>query len=115
MAYSLDLRERIVAYMEAGHSEAEAAERYGVHRTTAGRYRKRKQAGKELRADKPPGRNRLIDGRKEKQLEAQVKAHDDDTLEQHCERWQKKHEVEVSLATMHRSVERLKLTRKKRH
>jgi transposase len=115
MAYSLDLRERIVSYVEAGHSEAEAAERYGVHRTTAGRYLKRKRSGKPLRADKPTGRRRLIDASKEKQLEAQVQAHDDDTLEQHCERWQKKQKVEVSVATMHRSVERLKFTRKKRH
>jgi transposase len=114
MAYSVDLRERIVTYIEAGHSETEAAERYSVHRTTAGRYMKRKQSGKGLRADKPTGRKRLIEVSKEKQLEAQVKAHDDDTLEQHRERWQKKQGVEVSITTMHRSLERVKLTRKKR-
>ena len=114
MAYSVDLRERIVAYIEAGQSEAEAAERYGVHRTTAGRYMKRKGAGKRLRADKPTGRRRLIDTSEEKHLAVQLRAYDDDRLEQHCERWQKKQKVEVSIATMHRSIERLKFTRKKR-
>lgn len=56
----------------------------------------------------------MIDGEAEKLLEAQVEAHNDATLEEHCQEWSAKGQRKVSRATMHRSLERLEFSRKKR-
>lgn len=48
-AYSADLRERILRAIEGGASDQEAAKRYGVHRNTVWKYRKRyEESGERL-------------------------------------------------------------------
>ena len=42
-AYSLDLRERVVAYVEEGHSQAEAARQFKMHPVTVSRWIKLKK------------------------------------------------------------------------
>ncbi len=49
-AYSQDLRERVLKAIEAGASDIEAAQRYGVHRNTVWRYRRRWEQGGERKA-----------------------------------------------------------------
>jgi len=55
-AYGVDLRERVLRAMEAGASVEEAAKRYGVHRSTAWRYRKRQEETGERKARPSGGR-----------------------------------------------------------
>ena len=47
-------------------------------------------------------------------LAAQVAAHPDATLAEHCHRWQTSQGVTVSISTMRRHLQRLGITRKKR-
>ena len=112
MAYSLDLRERAVALAKE-KNKSEAARLLKVDRESVSEWVKRAEAGK-LEYDTSPGRPRLIDVEAEKLLEAQVEARNDATLEEHCQEWMAKGQNKVSRATMHRSLERLELTRKKR-
>lgn len=46
-------------------------------------------------------------------LAAQVAAHHDATLAQHCTRWEAEHGVHLSVATMSRTIRRLGITVKK--
>ena len=46
-------------------------------------------------------------------LEPQLRAHDDATLEPHCERWEETHGEPVSRWTMSRVIKRLGWSRKK--
>jgi transposase len=49
-AYSQDLRERVLKAIEAGASDIEAGKRYGVHRNTVWRYRRRWEEDGERKA-----------------------------------------------------------------
>lgn len=113
MALSPDLRRRILAHVDGGHSKQEAAEKYEVHRTTVGRLLERRGQGKPLKADEPKGRKRKIQAEQAGLLRAQVAAHHDDTLEQHCERWAREQGVRLSVTGMYCSLERYELTKKK--
>lgn len=55
MAYSLDLRERVVKAIKAGGKHEEVAAYFAVGVATLRRYMKREKQGK-LAADSPPGR-----------------------------------------------------------
>jgi transposase len=112
MAYSLDLRERAVALAKT-KNKSEVARLLKVDRESVSEWVKRAEAGK-LAHNTSTGRPRLIDGEAEKLLGAQVEAHKDATLEEHCQEWSAKGQGKVSRATMHRSLERLEVSRKKR-
>jgi transposase len=109
MAYSLDLRIRIVKAVEAGHNHHEVAEQYAVGVATVRRYVRRAKKG-ELAAESPPGRAANIAAEAYPYLAKQVRKHSAATLEQHCET----HKVEVSTTAMCRTLQRAGLTRKKR-
>ena len=57
-AYSQDLRERVLKAVERGASDIEAAKRYGVHRETVRRYRRRWEQTGERKARAAGGRKR---------------------------------------------------------
>jgi transposase len=113
MAYSLDLRIRIVKAVEAGHNHHEVAEQYAVGVATVRRYVRRAKKG-ELAAESPPGRAANIAAEAYPYLAKQVRKHSDATLEQHCEIWFETPKVEVSTTAMCRTLQRAGLTRKKR-
>jgi transposase len=111
-AYSLELRERIVHAVQAGHPKAEVAELFGVDRRTINRYLRLDAAG-ELPPKPIPGRPRAITANQHADLELQLRLHPADTLAEHCQRWEVVHGVCVSAATMSRMITRLGWTRKK--
>jgi transposase len=113
-AYSLDLRERIVAAVEDGHSRSEVARLFGVSRRTVGRYVRQQAETADLRARPIPGRQRAIAAEQEAQLTAQLQAHSSATLEQHRQLWAETTGVRVSVATMFRAINRLGWTWKKK-
>ena len=113
-AYSSDLRQRILHTVDQGTARAEVAALFQVSLSTIKRYlRQRRQTG-QLAVKPIPGRPATYGAALDAALPAQLTAHDDATLEQHCQRWEQAHGQHVSTATMSRAIRRLAWTRKKR-
>lgn len=113
MAYSLDLRERIVATVKEGVNQPEVAERFRVSLSSVERYLRRERQG-ELRAKPPPGRPASILIEAYEALAQQVAQHNDASLKEHCELWHKEQGTSVSVYAMCRTLKRAGLPRKKR-
>ena len=111
-AYSLELRQRIVRAVQAGHPKAEVADLFGVDRRTINRYLRLDATG-DLVPKPIPGRPRAITPEQHVDLDLQLRLHPAETLAEHCQRWAVRHEVSVSRATMSRTIVRLGWTRKK--
>lgn len=112
MAYSLDLRERIVAAVAESQKHQDVATRFKVGVATVRRYLSRSRAG-ELSAKTPPGRQAAIPETSYELLREQVRQHNDATLAKHCELWEKQQGVRISVAAMCRTLQRAELPRKK--
>ncbi len=115
-AYSEDLRTRVVAAVESGLSRAATARRFSVNERTVRRYLRRQARTGSLAPDSyrrgpapaiPPGH--------EPALRAQLRAHPDATLEEHCALWQRERGRTVSTSTMCRAQQRVGWTVKKSH
>lgn len=113
-AYSLDLRQRIVAAVRSGQPKSEVADRFGVDRSTLNRYLRLADGGS-LAAKPSPGRVRHISPAQHADLVLQLHLHPADTLAEHCQRWEQVHGIAVSTATMSRAIRRVGWTRKKGH
>jgi transposase len=112
--YALDFRERLLAAQDAGLAAAEIERTFGVPRRTQRRWRQWQRERGSL-ADRPrAGRPRVIAGDQEAALRAQVAAHPDVTLAEHCRLWVADHGVAVSEATMCRRLRDLGLPLKQR-
>jgi transposase len=77
-AYALDLRERVVKFIQSGGSKAEAARRFDMARSSVYRYLAAAQKGA-LAPKKSWGHWRKLDPEK---LQAHVKQHPDATLKE---------------------------------
>lgn len=113
-AYSLDLRQHLIDAVHGGTDKAEAARIFGVSRRTINRYLKQVADRESLAAKRLPGRERHLPTAQHAALDAQLRAHDDATLAEHCALWAGSHGVQLSPATMCRAIQRLGWTRKKR-
>lgn len=111
--YSADFRDRLLRAIDAGLPQAEAARLFGVCVSTVGRWRRRQRATGSVAAQARPGRTPRIGPERVDPLAAQVAAHPDATLAQHCARWEATQGVRVSVATMSRVIRRLGITVKK--
>ncbi len=117
-AYSKDLRLRVLEVVDRGLPRKEVSNLFGVSRSTIKRYVKRRREGEDLEPKPSPGRKRhILATLEEKQaLWKQLEEDDEATLERHCELWEERRGVRVSLATMSRAIrEKLGWTLKKRH
>jgi transposase len=114
-AYSIDVRERVVRAVDQGRPRAEIVQLFGVSLATLKRYRKQRRDKGHVRPKAIPGRTPKKRAKVEAGLEAQLRAHDDATLEQHCEFWEQAHGEPVSRWTMSRAIKRLGWTRKQSH
>lgn len=112
-AYSLDLRQRIIAALEAGQPVAEVAIRFAVSSRTVRRYRQQWRDAGSVTARTSPGRPPLILPDQHGALTALVLAMPDATLTDYCQHWAEATGVVVSEATMCRTLQNLELTRKK--
>jgi transposase len=111
--YSRDLRERSLRQVDAGRPVGEVARLFGVHRTTLLRWRQRRELGES--APRPrPGRTPAIGPDQRPTLLAQVSAHPDATLAEHCAAWATATGTTVSEATMCRALQRMGWPLKKR-
>jgi transposase len=115
--YSKDLRVRAVAAVERGIPRREVAETFSVSLTTLKRWLRMKREGEALSPGLSTGRRRriLTTLEEKKALCKQLEENDDATLERHCELWEEKTGVAVSISTMSRAIRgKLGWTYKKR-
>jgi transposase len=113
-AYSLDLRARAIAAVEAGMPWQDIVAVFGISRATLNRYRQRLRETGGLAPGQSPGRPRAIPPAQEPALERQLAASPDASLAQHCQRWATAQGAPVSPSAMRRAIRRLTWTRKKR-
>ncbi len=113
-AYSQDLRQRILQTVDEGKTQAEAAHRFKVSETTVKRYVRQRREKGHVRPKPIPGRPPTKRAPLEAQLQLQLEKQPDATLQEHCDTWEAKAGIKVSISTMSRALEHLKWTRKKK-
>jgi transposase len=113
-AYSLDLRQRILAALDSGMSRYSVARIFRVSRVTIKRYLSRRQDTGGYAPRRGPGRTARIGRAQYGDLRAQLESSPDGTLEEHCRLWEQTYQVRVSVSTMHRAIARCGWTRKKK-
>ena len=112
-AYSVGLREKIIAAVGHGMSKAQAARTFGVGATSVKRYVKLAEQGKPLSPGKAPGRKSKLNESGMKLLEEDLHARPAVTYKQRADLLHQLLGVMVSKATICRVVKRLGYTRKK--
>ena len=116
-AYSKDLRLRVLDALDQGLSRKEVSELFGLSLSTIKRYIRRRRQGEDLEPKPSTGRKRpiLATTQQKRALWRQLQENDEATLERHCELWEERQGVRVSIATMSRAIrEKLGWTLKKR-
>ncbi len=113
MAYSADLRQRVLAASDGPLSNRQVADLFQVSKGTVERWRRQRRATGQVRAGRSRGRPRVIPPNQEARLRAQVERMPDATLVEHCIQWTATTGVELSPATLCRALQRLAWTRKK--
>jgi transposase len=104
-AYSIDLRERVVAAVDGGMTQDQAAATFGVSVNTVGRYLARRRDTGSLaptaqrHGPQPEKKQRL-----QAWLPARLQQAADATLAEHAAAFTAEHGVVVSLATMSRAI-----------
>jgi transposase len=114
LAYSLDLRERIVSRWQLGQSKAAIARLFVVSLSTVKRYVEKFKIEGHIRPTLQRRMQGKLNKRLRKQLARQVEKYADATLAQHVERWNKCHAVQVSESCLSRVLRRMGITRKKK-
>ena len=113
-AYSQDLRQRLLQTVDEGKTQAEAAHLFKVSETTVKRYVRQRREKGHVRPKPIPGRPPRKRAPLEAQLQLQLEKQPDATLQEHCDTWEAKAGIKVSISTMSRALEHLKWTRKKK-
>lgn len=113
--YSIDLRQRVInAHKAKKGSQRQIAEHFQVSLSFVKRLIRRYQ---ETGSFKPKshggGAIAIIKQSELKQIEQLVNEQPDALLRELCERWEAKRGIKVSVSTMHRRLEKLRLTTKK--
>lgn len=112
-AYSQDIRERVLRAVDLGRPRAEIVLLFGVSLATIKRYLKQRREEGHVRPKVIPGRPPKKRAQVQAGLITQLQAHNDATLEQHCDLWEQAHSERVSRWTVSRAIKRLGWTRKK--
>ena len=118
-AYSMDLRERIVAARRWGESVERVAARFGVCTKTVRAYDKRAAAGR-LAPTPQKGKARRLNEQQHQELGVLVQERSDWTLESLAQAWHERNQAEKSTeeklptSTLHDALGRLGVTYKKR-
>jgi transposase len=113
-AYSIDLRRRVLAAVDAGMPRHAVVRTFQVSLATLKRYLKQRRDTGDLTPKLPPGRPAHKGPALRAGLAALLAADPDATLPELCDRWETAHGVRVSTATMSRAIAHLGWTRKKR-
>jgi transposase len=103
--------------VDRGIPRREVVRTFSISLTTLKRWLRMRREGKDLSPGVSTGRRRRILStlQERKTLWEQLEENDDATLERHCELWEEKTGVAVSISTMSRAIrEKLGWTYKKR-
>lgn len=111
--YSQDLRQRVMARLQAGDRVSAVAQRYNVNPRTVERWRERQREEGHVLPHRIPGRPRKLDATLAQRLAEQSDRYPDATLPQHRERFAQEQQVQVSRQTVGRVLRRQGRTRKK--
>ena len=65
--YSVDLRKKVIEYLEQGHSQKQASEVFNIHRNTISQWWNRHKKEGTIEPKKRPGAKRKVDREKLKQ------------------------------------------------
>ena len=104
--YSKDLRIRALAAVDRGMPRREVVEIFSISLTTLKGWLKMRREGKDLSPGVSTGRRRRIlsTPEEERLLWEQLRENDDGTLQRHCELWEQKTAVRVSVSAMSRAI-----------
>lgn len=104
--YSKDLRLRALDAVDRGIPRNDVVDTFSISLTTLKRWLKKRREGKDLTPGTSTGRKRriLASTEEKRALWEQLEANDDATLERHCEMWEHKRGVRVSLSAMSRAI-----------
>ena len=105
-AYSKDLRIRTLAALKRGIPRREVVEVFGISLATLKRWLKTNREGGDLSPGVSTGRKRRILAtlQEKRALWKQLEENDESTLERHCELWEERMGVAVSISTMSRAI-----------
>jgi transposase len=113
-AYSVDLRERVLAALGRGMPRSEAVTTCQVSLASLKRWLAARRDTGDLTPQPPTGGpNRTITPAQDEELRVQLAACPDATLAEHAARWNAIHGTSLSQSTMGRAIRRLGLPRKK--
>ncbi len=113
-AYSVDLREKVVAAVDRGLPRAAAAAAFGVSPSTVKRWLRQRRRTGALAPRPVPGRPARLGAALDAGLAAQLRAAPDATVAEHCAAWEAATGQAVSPSTMRRAIDRRGWTRTKR-
>jgi transposase len=113
-AYSQDLRERILRAVDQGKPRAQITRLFEVSVSTIKRYVRQRREKGHVEPKPIPGRPATKRAALEAQLQPQLESQPDATLQEHCDIWQAKAGIKVSISTMSRAMQHLSWTRKKK-
>ena len=113
--YSIDLRQRVInAYEAKEGSQRQIAERFQVSQSFIKRLiRRYRETGTVEAKAHGGGAIAIIKQSELEQIKQLVNEQPDALLRELCERWELKTGIKPSISTMHRRLEKLKLTTKK--
>ena len=112
-AYSVDLRERVLAALDRGMSRAGVVEAFQVSEGSIKRWLRARREGGDLHPRRPLGRPPTIRTEHDAALRAQVETEPDATLQEHTEQWNKEWGTTLSQWSLGRAIRARRLTRKK--
>ncbi len=114
-AYSVDLRERVLAALDRGMSRAEVVTTFAVSLSTIKRWVQLQRAGASVMPKRSPGRSPHLTATDLAEVRTRLMAAPDATLDAHTTWWNEHHaERPISRATLDRAITRLGWSRKKR-
>jgi transposase len=105
-AYSEDLRERVVAAVDAGKRKEEVAESFSVSLSSVNRWLRLKRETETLEPRPITGRPSIKGKALDEGLVEQLREHPDATIAEHCKLWEGRTKTSVSEATMSRAMKR---------
>jgi len=115
VAYSVDLRRRIIeAWENKEGSQRQLAQRFKVSLSFIRNLLRHYRSSGQVEAKRRGGYLRpTIDGERLQLVESLLEEQNDAILTELCERFGERSGIRVSVPTMHRAVQRLRLTSKK--
>lgn len=113
-AYSLDLRQRVVAAVKAGHSQTGTARTFQIGLTTLKSWLKLEAATQSLAPKPIPGAKPCISPEQYEVLAQQMRLYPDLTLAEHSQKWRELHSQALSPTTLARTLKRMGWSHKKK-